>query len=113
VINSANIYIHLRSKWFEKVNMLFFPAEKLKTNEQTALPVTKKVYQVYASCLAIITSNITIWCLFISNICVNFALKAMADWTGLYLTDYCGYTLMQSIELMMWNEVIPTRIESE
>lgn len=49
--------------------------------------------------------NINLWLLMILGILTIFVLKSMSDWTGLYLIEKCGYSIKNSTELMLWNEI--------
>lgn len=58
-------------------------------------------------------SNILIGCLFSVNLWLmmivggltTFVLKSMSDWTGLFLVEHFSFSINQSTELMLWNEM--------
>ena len=51
------------------------------------------------------TRSVNLWLLMIVGGLTTFVLKSMADWTGLFLIEYCGLSISYSTELMIWNEI--------
>ena len=51
------------------------------------------------------TRSVSLWLMMIAGGLTTFVLKSMADWTGLFLIEYCGLSISYSTELMLWNEI--------
>lgn len=76
--------------------------EKLNENNNSRLDVKK---DSKSRALLKCTRSVNLWLLMIVGGLTTFVLKSMADWTGLFLIEYCGLSISYSTELMIWNEI--------
>lgn len=49
--------------------------------------------------------SVNLWLMMIVGGLTTFVLKSMSDWTGLFLVEHFSFSINQSTELMLWNEM--------
>lgn len=77
---------------------------EMKNDEET---VTNELDQEFDKSKILLECffSLNLWLLMLVGGITTFVLKSMADWTGLFLVEHCGFSTVESTELMLWNEI--------